>query len=125
MGRAFTVQNPRKTWPQEVPVLRADDFIVGHWRKKNCKTRHCAEGWLALVFGGTEGTSTVQSPVVRKARGLWARELGLIHNPERLMGTNDSAMGLALKHRPHNARLRWLANSWNRAMTKLGYVADA
>jgi len=90
-------------WPEEVPILTANDMCKGDWSKGR---RCCLAEWNDRMFPDLDD-------VVRKEiRLVVTDEIGHPHSYPSVTEFNDSHP-LAL-----NARV------WNRAMYRLGYTVN-
>ena len=88
-------------WPEQVPVLKPEDFVVGPW-KKGC--RFCLLGWRSKVFG--------DSGTFEKS----FEEIGLAASGYRRIFSQDT------EDTPANRRLA--ARIWADFLKRLGYTED-
>ena len=84
-------------WPKEVPILEASDICKYILDGPN--DTHCLIGWCNAVFGVDCRVNARR--VIEDATGSW-----------NIIEWNDCA----------NRGKFTIANAWNRAMAKLGYV---
>ena len=93
----------RTEWPDEVPILTADDICRG--RKSDGHGRHCLTGWRDEVFG-----LVVSNEIFVTVSDALTAECGT----DLIVDFND------LPTRPAGE----IARAWNRAMARLGYVVE-
>lgn len=94
-------------WPEDVPILEADDFIRG---QLFAGQRACSVGWAIKTFSPMDYDidRNVYSKLTETAKEMDAE----FSSGYGVYSFNDD---------PRNSK-QLLARIWNRAMAKLGYV---
>ena len=90
-------------WPETVPVLKPEDFVIGPYRKGD---RSCLMGWGHQIFHGTLGWSEV----------FWDALDELEPDDPNKVRLTSCARTNTLGNRQLAAKV------WKRFITKLGYT---
>lgn len=88
-------------WPEQLPVLKPEDFVIGPY---DCGSRFCLIGWTDNCFPGVAG-----------------------HVMAQLFDTCDdlNATGITLTSEPDTpANRRLAARIWAKFIKRLGYTED-